>query len=188
MKTAMFVVMALTGVLAAPAAAQKPQIDSKYEATRGCCGPFPFALTPHSGVDFGGPFGEEVLAPADGEVTHNLNFDPKRCGKTLVLHHKEFNLYTVYCHFQDVKVRAVGSRVKRGDVIGTLGDSGMAADCRPIRPCAIVHVEVSKVPWGHPRAKPGETYDFLDYSVGCFDPDKIYPTDRLALTYPVRCR
>jgi hypothetical protein len=41
---------------------------------------------------------------------------------------------------------------------------------------------------GHPTALKGVTFDVLEHSVGCFDSRSIYPTDRLVLTYPVRCQ
>ncbi len=170
-----------------PAWAQKAQIVSTYESYRTCCGTLPNSLAPHSGVDFSGKFGDDVIAPADGDVVAHMGANPATCGNTVALFHRDFSRYTIYCHFQTVRVQP-GMTVKRGDVIGTLGDSGNAADCRLIRACAIVHMEVSAVPRGHPRAKPGETFNALDYSVGCFDPAKTYPTDRLVLTYPVRCK
>lgn len=180
------IVLACLLVFALPAWSGPP-IVSTYESTQNCCGNLPIALTPHSGVDFSGRFGEEVIAPADAEVVVHIGANPATCGNTVALYHRQFQRYTIYCHFQDVRVR-YGDRVKRGDVIGTLGDSGNAGDCRAIRACPIVHMEVTTVPHGHPRAKNGETFNALDYMVGCFDAAKIYPTDRLALTYPVRCK
>lgn len=172
--------------LSTPTWSEEPQIVSKYESHVGCCGPFPDWLVPHSGVDFSGRFGDDVIAPADAVVVNHIAANPATCGKTVALFHSKFQRYTVYCHFQDVKVR-VGDYVKRGDVIGTLGDTGVAGNCRRIRACPIVHMELSTVPHGHPRAKAGETFNVLALSVGCFDPRKKYATDRLVLTYPVRC-
>ena len=179
-------ILLLAVVWALPAGAQSPQIVSKYESFRGCCGPFPAWLTPHSGVDFSGKYGDAVLAPADGDVVSHIGASAA-CGKTVALHHRAFSRYTVYCHFQEVKVQ-IGTSVRRGDVIGTLGDSGVAGDCRATLPCPIVHMELTTVPHGHPRAKQGETFDVLAHTAGCFDPAKAYPTDRLVLTFPVRCR
>lgn len=170
------------------ALAADPNIVSKYESFRGCCGPFPAWLTPHSGVDFSGKFGEDVIAPADGEAQEHIGANYANCGLTIVLYHRAFNRYTVYCHFKDVKVRP-GDTVKRGDVIGTLGDTGVASDCRRgTGACPIVHMELNTVGHGHPRAKKGVTFDVLEYTVGCFEPGKAYPADRLALTFPVRCK
>lgn len=163
-------------------------VASTYESSSGCCGPFPAWLVPHSGVDFTGQFGEDVIAPADGVVVTHWGANPQTCGNTVAIHHAEFNRYTVFCHFQDVSV-TIGQKIKRGEKIGTLGDSGVAGDCRRAgRPCAIVHMELNTDGRGHPTALKGVTFDVLEHSVGCFDSGSNYPTDRLVLTYPVRCQ
>lgn len=180
-------VVSLTVLLSACVTTGNP-IASTYESSFGCCGPFPAWLVPHSGVDFTGQFGEDVIAPADGTVATDSWANPQTCGNAVAIHHAEFNRYTVFCHFQDVSVK-VGQRIKRGEKIGTLGDSGVAGGCRQAgRPCAIVHMELNTDGIGHPRAIKGLTFDVLEYSVGCFDSGSSYPTDKLALTYPVRCQ
>jgi len=175
-------------VLLAGCAQMSSPVASTYESSGGCCGPFPNWQVPHSGVDFTGPFGEDVIAPADGTVVTHVGANPETCGNTVAIHHAQFDRYTVYCHFQDVVV-SPGQTVRRGQKIGTLGDSGVAGGCRRIgRACAIVHMELTTVPYGHPRAKEGETFDALRHSGGCFDPQKSYPIAQLVLTHPVRCR
>lgn len=177
----------LTVLLSACVTTGSP-IASTYESNIGCCGPFPAWLVPHSGVDFTGQFGEDVIAPADGIVVTHWGANPQTCGHTVAIHHAEFNRYTVFCHFQDVSVN-IGQKIGRGEKIGTLGDSGVAGGCRQAgRPCAIVHMELNTDGRGHPTALRGVTFDVLEYSVGCFDSASSYPTDKLALTYPVRCQ
>lgn len=177
----------LTVLLSACATTGSP-IASTYESSFGCCGPFPTWLVPHSGVDFTGQFGEDVIAPADGTVVTHWGANPQTCGNTVAINHAEFDRYTVFCHFQDVSVN-IGQKIRRGDKIGTLGDSGVAGDCRKTgRPCAIVHMELNTDGRGHPTAMKGVTFDVLEYSVGCFDSGSSYPTDKLVLTYPVRCQ
>ncbi len=180
------IVLALIASLPILAAAQSP-IVSTYKSHHGCCGRFPDWLVPHSGVDFSGEYGSDVIAPADGDVVTHIGANPATCGNTVALHHREFGFYTIYCHFKDVAVRP-GDKVRRGELIGTLGDSGVAGDCRRVMACPIVHMELTKVPRGHPRAVEGETFDVLQHSAGCFETDKSYPTDRLVLTYPVKCK
>lgn len=163
-------------------------VASTYQSSFGCCGRFPSWLVPHSGVDFTGQFGEDVIAPADGVVIPHLGALFETCGNTVVLHHTKFKLYSVFCHFQDVSVK-IGQSVKRGEKIGTLGDSGVAGDCRRAgRPCAIVHTELNSDGRGHPTALNGITFDVLEHSAGCFDSTAEYPADRLVLTHPVRCQ
>ena len=165
----------------------KPPLSARYMTDQACCGRgrLPPHLTPHSGVDFTGRFGDDVLAPADG-VAASFTSDPASCGNSIMLEHDRLRRFTIYCHFQEVKVQP-GDVVTRGQVIGTLGDSGNAGHCRrSVGPCPIVHVELSRVPFSSPRAQPGVTFNVRDYMVGCFDPQKTYPEDKL--TYPVRCK
>lgn len=165
----------------------EPPISARYMTDQACCGRarLPPRLTPHSGVDFTGKFGDEVIAPADG-VASSFPSDPASCGNSIMLEHDKLRRFTIYCHFQEVKVQP-GDVVKRGQVIGTLGDSGVAGNCRrSVGPCPIVHVEFTILPMSSPRAQPGATFNVLDYIVGCFDPQKTYPDDKL--TYPVRCK
>ena len=177
----------LVALLAACASSSSPVV-STYESSYGCCGRFPAWLVPHSGVDFTGKFGEDVIAPADGIIVTHWGANPETCGKTVAIHHAEFNRYSVFCHFQDVTVE-VGQRVRRGEKIGTLGDSGVAGDCRRTgNACAIVHTELNVDGRGHPTAFEGVTFDVLKHSAGCFDPRSSYPSDRLVLTHPVGCR
>jgi murein DD-endopeptidase MepM/ murein hydrolase activator NlpD len=102
-----------------------------------------------------------------------------------MLRHRQFSRFTVYCHLQETLVQ-MDQVVKRGDVIGLMGDTGDAGRCQPS--CPHVHFELSSVASGHPSVVPGVTFDPLESIVGCFDPAKTYPTDKLVLTYPIRCR
>ena len=166
-----------------------PLVVSEYGSPYSPLGPPYFldpSLAPHSGTDFGGNFGDPAIAVADGYVVRLID-KPETCGNGLVIFHRQFDRYTIYCHLQKVVARAAQD-VKRGELIGTLGDSGNASGCRRIRPCPIVHLELSASPSGHLVATPGVNVDPLVVSVGCFDPRKAYPTDRLVLTYPVRCK
>ena len=180
----------LAGCAESPIAREQrsARIVSDYNSIYGPNGApnrLPYWQSPHSGVDFGGNFGDAVIAPADGLVVVKDYHNAETCGNGLAIYHGFLPGYTTYCHLQDVFVQP-GREVKRGELIGTLGNSGVARNCRP--QCPIVHMELSTAAWGHPKAKPGETFDPVQSSDGCFDPDKKYPTDRLVLTYPVRCK
>jgi murein DD-endopeptidase MepM/ murein hydrolase activator NlpD len=108
------------------------------------------------------------------------------CGIGLIIEHEAFGRFTAYCHMQK---RLVGfdQQVKRGQIVGRMGDTGDAATCRPIRPCPHVHFELVADGASHAQAIETVTFDPLAFSAGCFDPRKSYPTDRLVLTHPVRC-
>ncbi|NJK88278.1 MAG: M23 family metallopeptidase [Myxococcales bacterium] len=82
----------------------------------------PFTGLPqfHAGLDFASNIGAPVTAPADGVVVLAGPFGA--FGNTVQLDHG-FGLSTVYGHMSRVDVRA-GERVRRGDRIGAVGNSG----------------------------------------------------------------
>lgn len=89
----------------------------------------------HLGVDLGGPMGQPVRAAEDGVVRRDTKRSRSGWGNRVVLTHKETlkdnkgkvestrGYETQYNHLQTILVKA-GQRVKRGDVIGTLGSTG----------------------------------------------------------------
>lgn len=74
----------------------------------------------HDGIDLGAPEGTPVRAAGDGEVIY-VGSD-KAFGNLVILRHDD-RLVTVYAHNQQVLV-AIGQRVKRGQVIAQLGQTG----------------------------------------------------------------
>ncbi|HEY7610384.1 MAG TPA: M23 family metallopeptidase [Alphaproteobacteria bacterium] len=141
----------------------------------------------HPAIDYGGRIGDPVLAAADGTVRNA--FSHPLCGNGVVLEHRGFNRYTLYCHMQETRV-GIGDAVKRGQVIGLLGATGEpTARTPPGRdPIPQLHFELSDNPRPRNDGDLAGTYDPLKFTVGCFAPDKAYPTDRFALTHPVHCR
>lgn len=74
----------------------------------------------HSGFDIANEIGTHICATADGIVKF-VGWQPGY-GKAIVLEHK-FGYKTVYGHLSEFKVK-VGQKVKRGEVIGLMGDTG----------------------------------------------------------------
>ena len=74
----------------------------------------------HSGVDIGGTYGQQVIAPADGVVTF-VDFQGGY-GKAIMLDHGH-GISTRYGHLSGYAVTP-GQHVHRGDVIGYVGLSG----------------------------------------------------------------
>jgi murein DD-endopeptidase MepM/ murein hydrolase activator NlpD len=137
-------------------------------------------LLPHAGVDFGGRLGSPVIAAADGVVSDLVDW-PTGCGRGVVLSHPEFRRYTVYCHLQETVVRE-GQEVARGQPIGRMGMTGMAAGV------SHVHLELcTRACRSHADGDLRGTADPLKFSAGCFDPRRSYARGRLVLTYPVAC-
>jgi len=84
--------------------------------------PFTGATKEHNGVDIVAPRGVPVLAAAGGTVTDVR--DDLRWGLTVRLAHDQ-GFATVYAHLGSVTVKR-GSRLRKGDTLGTLGASGLA--------------------------------------------------------------
>ncbi len=83
--------------------------------------PFTGTLKKHYGVDFAAARGTSVIAAANGKVKSVQNH--KFWGKRIEISH-ENGFSTVYAHLGTVDVHR-GARVKRGDIIGTVGTSGL---------------------------------------------------------------
>ncbi|MFO8235292.1 MAG: M23 family metallopeptidase [Bacteroidales bacterium] len=83
--------------------------------------PFNGEMRMHRGMDFIGPEGTEIYATGDGEVV-KAEFNSFGYGNEVVIDHG-FEYKTIYAHLRKIKVD-VGDEVKRGEVIGTLGNTG----------------------------------------------------------------
>jgi murein DD-endopeptidase MepM/ murein hydrolase activator NlpD len=138
-------------------------------------------LRPHAGVDIAAPVGTPVLAAADGTVSLLIDYE-MGCGNGVVLAHPAFRHWTAYCHLTRALV-VTGQVVSRGQAIGLSGTSGNSAGIPH------VHLEVCTVACAsHRDGDLRGTQDPLSLIVGCFEPERAYQTDRLALTWPLGCR
>ena len=99
---------------------------------RGSCRHF------HDGVDIAAPKGTRVRAAADGYVAY-VGFSPwDRGARAYVVIIGHANGYeSVYAHLQPGRKVRAGQKVKRGDVIGTIGMTGLTSGPH-------VHWEVKK--------------------------------------------
>ncbi len=77
----------------------------------------------HSGLDLAAPLGSEVKAPNNGIVTFAMEglLSP---GNTVVVDHG-MGLFTSYYHLDSISVKK-GDKVKKGDVVGTVGTTGFS--------------------------------------------------------------
>lgn len=78
----------------------------------------------HAGMDFTAKTGTEIHTTGDGRVTY-ADYGTNGYGMHVVIDHG-FDYETLYAHLSELKVR-VGQRVKRGDVIGLVGNTGLSA-------------------------------------------------------------
>ncbi|MCD6155633.1 MAG: peptidoglycan DD-metalloendopeptidase family protein [Candidatus Atribacteria bacterium] len=73
------------------------------------------------GIDIASPLGTNVVVPYDGVVV--LAHSVRGYGNTVIIDHQN-SMITVYAHLQSIAVKA-GDRVKKGDVLGKVGNSGL---------------------------------------------------------------
>ena len=77
----------------------------------------------HSGIDFAAPIGTPIYAAADG-VIDNIEVSFTGYGKKVEIDHG-FGYRTRYAHMHAFAVRN-GQHVKRGELIGFVGDTGLS--------------------------------------------------------------
>ena len=77
----------------------------------------------HTGIDIGGERGDSIIATADGIVLY-VDYTHEIYGKLVMIKHK-YGFVTYYGHLDTIEV-SIGQEVKRGDQIGTMGDSGFS--------------------------------------------------------------
>lgn len=95
--------------------------------------PFYKTIKLHAGMDFAGAMGTPVHATGDGKV---IAVEIERgYGKCVIIDHG-FSYKTLYGHLSEYNVK-VGQKVKRGDVIAYMGNTGMSSGPH-------VHYEVRK--------------------------------------------
>ena len=77
----------------------------------------------HYGMDFTAPMGTDVYVTGDG-VVESITRDQRGYGKHIVINHG-FGYKTLYAHLDNFNVR-IRQKVKRGDVIGFVGSTGLS--------------------------------------------------------------
>ena len=81
----------------------------------------------HEGIDISGPgLGSPIYAIGDGVVVEAaLEGTHSRSDGTYAVIEHDNNVYSLYAHMDSLKVK-VGQKVSKGDVIGTMGETGFA--------------------------------------------------------------
>ena len=109
----------------------------------------------HDGIDIGAPIGTPVHAAQDGEVIYA---DVLRgYGNVIIVRHAH-GYATVYAHNQRNRVHE-GQHVRRGEVIGSVGDTGRTSGAN--LHFEVRHFNVARNPLAYlpePPAAPGITY------------------------------
>jgi len=78
----------------------------------------------HQGMDYTAPVGTPVVATGDG-VVDEIERTRRGSGNRIVIDHG-YGLKSVYAHLNDIEVRR-GQTVTRGEIIGTVGNTGLSA-------------------------------------------------------------
>ncbi|MFH0842602.1 MAG: M23 family metallopeptidase [Bacteroidota bacterium] len=77
----------------------------------------------HAGMDFTAPSGTDVYVTGDGTVASVIS-SKRGLGNHIIINHG-YGYTSIYAHLDRFNVRA-GQRVRRGDVIGFVGSTGMS--------------------------------------------------------------
>jgi len=77
----------------------------------------------HAGMDFTAPLGTEVYASGDGTI-ESASSSKRGMGNYLIINHG-FGYSSLYAHLESFNVRP-GQKVRRGDIIGYVGNTGMS--------------------------------------------------------------
>lgn len=78
----------------------------------------------HWGMDFSAPTGTEIFATGDGRIERVVK-SRRGYGKHVIIDHG-YGYKTLYAHMSQIDVRR-GQKVKRGDVIGLVGNTGISS-------------------------------------------------------------
>jgi len=117
------------------------KIVGEYGVRRMAGGEF---LWNHRGVDLKVPEGTAVRAPNDGEV---ILAEEKFYlhGKTIIIDHGQ-GVITIYLHLRSINVRK-GDKVTKGQIIGRVGETGLATAPHLHWGVYVHGVPVNPVPW-----------------------------------------
>jgi murein DD-endopeptidase MepM/ murein hydrolase activator NlpD len=97
----------------------------------------------HKGLDIAAPKGTKVKAPNTGKIVLAENFSAH--GKTIMIDHGH-GVVSILIHLDEIKVKA-GELVKKGQVIGLMGASGIATGSNVHWGLSVQGVRVNPLQW-----------------------------------------
>lgn len=121
----------------------------------------------HNGMDFAAPMGTPVRATGDGQVEDTQSTGAQ--GIKVVIDHG-FGFKTIYAHLEKYSVKT-GQKVSRGEIIGTVGSTGMSIaphlhyevhkNGKPVNPVNYFFSELTPVAFARIRdlSNLGRTFD-----------------------------
>jgi murein DD-endopeptidase MepM/ murein hydrolase activator NlpD len=111
----------------------------------------------HQGIDLTAPTGTKVYASADGTVTE-AEYTMGGYGRKIKINHG-FGYETIYGHLSKILVES-GQKVKRGDVIGLVGNTGLST-------CSHLHYEI------HVEGRPVNPINYYTNDLSAEEYDKM---------------
>jgi len=115
----------------------------------------------HYGFDFIAPIGTDVYATGDG-VVETVEYNQHGFGKEVVINHG-FGYATRYAHLSEFKVR-IGQKVKRGDIIGLVGNTGRSTAAHLHYEVLVNGVQVDPSPYFFHDLTPDEFQKMIQIS------------------------
>jgi murein DD-endopeptidase MepM/ murein hydrolase activator NlpD len=77
----------------------------------------------HYGIDFTAPIGTDIYSTGDG-IVEQIESSQRGYGNSIIIDHG-YGMKTLYAHLDHFNVRK-GQKVKRGDIIGYVGNTGLS--------------------------------------------------------------
>ncbi|MCR4742705.1 MAG: M23 family metallopeptidase [Treponema sp.] len=111
----------LDSALGLPLAPESYYVSSEFGKRKN---PFSGEMKDHNGIDLAANVGTPVYAIKDGAVAYAIADDPE-FGNYIILQHDAGKMTSIYAHLSELYVDQY-QNVKKGDVIGLVGQSGMA--------------------------------------------------------------
>lgn len=141
------------------------------------------ALSAHVGLDIVATVGTPVLAVAPGEVTA-VTGSNLLSGRLIAIDHGKdrsgTGYSTRYFHL-DIQLVKTGDQVKRGQIIGRVGATGLLA------PYAHLHFELRRGYGAGEAVNPHEYWLDGPGRVTCFVPETSVQASQFRIIYPVKC-
>jgi murein DD-endopeptidase MepM/ murein hydrolase activator NlpD len=123
----------------------------------------------HTGMDFTAPVGTEIFATGNGTVS-KVEMDGRGYGNNVMINHG-YGYETLYGHMSKIIVRS-GQKIKRGDLIGYVGNSGTSTgphlhyevrkNGNPVNPVNFYYNDLSPEEYQHMlelSAQAGQAFD-----------------------------
>lgn len=86
-----------------------------------------YGFAGHFGIDFLTPWATEILAVDDGEISR-VGYSE---GNGYFVELKHTWGYSFYCHFKEASTRTINEKVKKGNLIGLAGNTGVVYSSQP---------------------------------------------------------